>query len=403
MSTKCRLTPQRPTAMVTAIASLLTAGSSFAAHCDPVGASQVLAEMPVTSPVFPPTGPTYPEGTAVLGGRVIVSGPATFGTAGNGSPSQLTVFDQATGALRSEVPLVGEDLDQEHALSELADWKDYVYAPSTQLGVLRWRFNGRHDDFPSQESYSTPFCSVTIPFPCQVATDKCPVDIRPGLPPLPNGISVAKNGDVYVSDSLQGIIWKMEGEKGANLPVTPEVLFCSPSLQGSGNAGLELFGANGIAVVGEWIYVSVTFGPLGPSGPTSVVYRIPADNPGPASLETVYTYDPIEVAPLVFVPPIADGLRYDDKSNRLYVVLGGHNQVSVLDLGVEPVAEITRYGRTDPDHPLLNPSTIALDKHGLAYVTNHAITCCLPGDPNPGCGACTNAQDFFGVIELCVD
>src|SRR5689334_25357392 len=75
--------------------------------CAP-GSSTLLAAMPVDQNAFPPTGPTYPEGTAVLDHRIITSGPANFGTAGNGSPSQLTVFDRHSGDLLAEVPLQGE-------------------------------------------------------------------------------------------------------------------------------------------------------------------------------------------------------------------------------------------------------------------------------------------------------
>src|SRR5262249_13611600 len=123
---------------------LLSAASSgpFDKPCEVPGSTSVLAHMPVRRPSVPPTGPTYPEGVAVLGGRVIVSGPATFGTAGNGSPSQLTVFDSATGALRAEIPVVGENTAFEHALTELAVSGGSVYAPSSQLGVLRWDFSG---------------------------------------------------------------------------------------------------------------------------------------------------------------------------------------------------------------------------------------------------------------------
>jgi len=393
---------RRAARVATLVLAAATANAVAGHHCSPPGASSLFATMPITSPSFPPTGPTYPEGVAIVGDRVITTGPANFGTAGNGSPSQLTVFDRDTGALRAEVPLVGEDLSQEHALSEAAVAKDYVYAPSTQLGVLRWRFNGNHD-LTWQESYSTPFCSVTIPAPCLQPTDKCPVDIRPNLPPLPNGIEVDAHGDVYVADSLQGIIWHMPKASQPHLPVTPEVLFCSAALQGSGTEGLSLFGANGLTSVGGDLYLSVTFGPLSETGPTSVIYRLPKDRPTAAELQVVYTYTPVEVSPGVFVPPIADGITYDKKSGHLFVVLGGQNQVSELDLAANPVEEVARYSRTDADHPFLNPSTIALDKGGVAFVTNHAITCCLPGDPSPSCSACTNAQDFFGVIELCTD
>lgn len=386
--------------MFGAVAALAPAvAAAHGGSCGPAGTSRLLASMPVTSAQFPPTGPTYPEGVAVVGGRVVVSGPATFGTAGNNSPSQLTVFRRNDGRLVRQVRVVGEDLTQEHALSELDAWRDYVYAPSTQLGVLRWNLDDNHN--PTQEQYSTPFCSVTGSVPCHVETDRCPAGMRPGFPPLPNGITVARDGTVYVSDSLQGIIWRLPPRAAASAaPVTPEVFFCSPALQGSGTDALSAFGANGIAVVGDSLYVAVTFGPFDALGPTSVIYRLSTTSPG--ALETVYTYHGAVVAPGVVVPPVADGLRVHPRTGHLFVVLGGQSQVSELDLSQSPAVEVARFSRTGTDHPFANPSTVDFSPDGdSAYVVNHAILCCLPGDPNPAC-VCSGAQNLFGVIELCV-
>ncbi len=367
--------------------------------CGPPGSSQLLASMPVQSPSWPPTGPTYPEGTAVIGDRIATSGPANFGTAGNGSPSQLTVFDRHSGALLSQVPVVGEDLDQEHALSEMFRWRDYLYTSSTQLGVLRWKFVDG-DNSPPQENYSTPFCSVTGPFPCHQDTDRCPADVRPGLPPLPNGIVVADDGEAFVADSLQGLIWRIPAASGKDLPVVPQVLFCSALLQGTGTQGLSLFGANGVALIGDQLYVSVTFGPVEALGPSSVIYRLPRQDP--AGLTPVFTYHPVPVAPGVAAPPLADGLRVNPRSGHLFVALAGQDQISELDLSRDTATEVARYSRSGADHPFLNPSTLAFSPDGhTAYVSNHAITCCLPGDPDPSC-TCTDAQDYFGVIELCL-
>lgn len=367
--------------------------------CEDPGATRVFARMPVDDATWPPTGATYPEGVAVVANRVIVSGPATFGTAGNGSPSQLTVFDASTGDLLAEVPVVGEDLDQEHALSELATFKKVAYAPSTQLGVLAWDFSGKSDT-PDQQNVSTPFCSVTGYYPCHVDSDACPADVLAGLPPLPNGIAVGHGGTVYVADSLQGIVWKVEPD-ASGAAVDPEVLFCSADLQGSGTSGLGLFGANGIAVADDTLYVGVTFGPLDANWvPTSTIYRLDLD--APDALEEVYTFAAQEVAPGIFVPPIADGLRYDEENDQLYVVLGGQNAVAVLDLGGAEVTEVARYTRTDADMPFTNPSTVALDDDGRAFVSNHAITACLDGDPNPDCTA-YGADDYFGVVEICLE
>ena len=362
--------------------------------CETDAGTALFAEMPDAGAGTQPTGPTYPEGVGVLDDRVIVSGPATFGTAGNDSPSQLTIFDRETGALLGEIPVVGEDTDQEHALSELATYKQAAYAPSTQLGLLRWDF--KHSDHPTQEQVSTPFCSVTGSFPCAASTTACPADLRPGLPPLPNGVTVDKDGTAYVTDSLQGVIWKVDSK--GTLPATPQVLACSPLLQGVGPDGLSLFGANGVAVVGQSLVVSVTFGPLDGLGlPTSSIYQV---NKSTGALSLIYSYTAEEVAPGIYVPPIADGLRYNEDTDTLFVVLGGLGAVSELVLDGADTTEVARITRTDPDHPFVNPSTIAFDEDGVGYVSNHAITCTLNGAPG---SSCTNAEELFGVISVCVE
>ena len=58
-------------------------------------------------------------GVAVVGDRVYVAGPATFGTAGKG-PSVVTVLNRASGDLITEIPIAGEQLAFEHALSGIA-------------------------------------------------------------------------------------------------------------------------------------------------------------------------------------------------------------------------------------------------------------------------------------------
>jgi len=46
-----------------------------------------------------PTPPGFPEGIGAQFGLVYVAGPATFGTAGNGAPSKILVFNGFNGAL----------------------------------------------------------------------------------------------------------------------------------------------------------------------------------------------------------------------------------------------------------------------------------------------------------------
>src|ERR1044071_5409970 len=77
----------------------------------PYGDVQILATFP--------TPPGFPEGIAVKGNKVYVSGPARFGTAGQG-PSVVVAFNRDTGATEETYPTQGEALAFEHANSCIA-------------------------------------------------------------------------------------------------------------------------------------------------------------------------------------------------------------------------------------------------------------------------------------------
>ncbi len=364
--------------------------------CEELGDTSLFAAMPDDGPSPQPTGRTYPEGIGVVDELVAVSGPATFGTAGNGSPSQLTLFDVESGELVGEIPVVGENLAFEHALSEMTTRKGKVYASSTQLGLLAWDLKRDGLD-AEQEQISTPFCSVTSGYVCTAETDLCPADLRSGLPPIPNGVDIDKHGVAYVTDSLQGVIWRIDTKEA---PAEPEVVACDTALQGAGTEGLLMFGANGIAVIGDDLYIGVAIGPVDGSGTfTSPIYRMPKDASG--ELELVYSFSGLSVAPGVAIPPIADGLRYNEETGTLFVALAGQDAVVELDVLGDTVSEIARYSRTEADHPMKNPSAIAFGEDGQSYVVNHAALCCLEGDPNPACTC--YGEDYFGVIGLCVE
>ena len=139
--------------------------------------------------------PAFPEGVAVDRGRVYVSGPATFGTAGQG-PSAVWVYG-ADGRLLQTWSVQGEALQYEHGLSCLAvDGAGRIYVLSTQLGVLRF-----NRDTGAQSTYAPPFPMLpTTP---------------PYLFPLPNDLAFDADGALFVSDSLQGAIFRIPPGGGA--------------------------------------------------------------------------------------------------------------------------------------------------------------------------------------------
>src|SRR5919112_4068417 len=132
MNTNRKLGASAAAAILVAVfASFAAAPASAQARVRPSGDARTLAAGPA---------PGFPEGIAVKGNRVYVSGPATFGTAGKG-PSAVFAFDIKTGALLNSYFTQGETLAQEHANSCIAlDGDGRLYVNNTQLGVYRLDF-----------------------------------------------------------------------------------------------------------------------------------------------------------------------------------------------------------------------------------------------------------------------
>ncbi|KYF59628.1 hypothetical protein BE08_09785 [Sorangium cellulosum] len=303
-----------------------------------------------------PADPGFPEGIAVHGNRVYVSGPATFGTAGKG-PSKIFVYGTNSEDLKSTITVAGEALDAEHALTCVAvDGPGRVYALSTQLGLLRFTRAGHTY---VQESYGAPLpdlpaCAAAAP---GAACSPTLID----LPPLPNDIVFDEDGYAYVTDSFQATIFRYAPGGGA-----PEIWFQSEALAGGGP---QPFGVNGIRLdpTREHVYVSMTFTLADPS--VGAVYRIPlVDAPEEADLEVVHEYTGGQSP---------DGIAFG-KSGKLYVTLAGANAISVLD---EDGVEASRIESSPCDEiPLDAPANVAFnDAKDTLLIVNHAL---LSGNPD---------------------
>jgi hypothetical protein len=99
------------TGIIAAVALMLTADAVWADEKPAFGTITKLATVPAA--------PGFPEGVAIHGDSVFVSGPARFGTAGTG-PSAIQVYDRDSGELEQTIVVQGEALTFEHALSNLA-------------------------------------------------------------------------------------------------------------------------------------------------------------------------------------------------------------------------------------------------------------------------------------------
>lgn len=330
----------RTSILLTLVACAALAAPPPAAASGPVGSSEILTPIPAD--------PGYPEGVAVFGTRVYVTGPAAFGTAG-APASRVWVYSALLGQLVDEIPLVGEDLTQEHAAAGIAvDLFGRLYVLSTQLGVVRINPYGA----TSQEIYAPalpdlPMCAAAPP-PCSPT----PFD----APPLANDIAFDHLGRAYITDSLQATVWRVPYGGGA-----PQIWLQDPRFIGE-------LGANGIRLSpdGGSLYIGVT----GIPNP-GAIYRVPImASPTPADVELFHQ----------FATPDPDGLAFG-RSGRLYVTMAFSNEVAVL---LPDGTEEQRFTgpMAGPDGPIAwdNPAVLAFSWFTRrVFIANHAL---LSGNPD---------------------
>jgi sugar lactone lactonase YvrE len=341
------------------VLSLAAAGLTRGALADdPIGTITTLANVPAT--------PGFPEGIAVNGDHIYVSGPATFGTAGTG-PSAIQVFDRNTGALVTTISVAGEALAFEHALSNVAvDGQGRIYALSTQLGLIRFTKQGQSY---VQQGYGAPL--PDLPRCADVAPGTACSPTLVNFPPIPNDIVFDDFGFAYVTDSLQATVFRYAPGGGA-----PQIWFQSALFEGG---GFMPFGANGIRLdtEREHAYIVVTTSAAAPN--IGTIYRLPLVNaPTAADLEVFHTYPNFE-AP--------DQIAFDTHGN-LYVALALSNQISKL---APNGTELTRFQSAPGDAiPLDAPAAIAFDSRTKSLlIVNHAIFSANPA--------------HFAVLRMFVD
>lgn len=317
----------------------------------PLGSGSVFAPIP--------TPPGLPEGVVVVGDRVYVSGPATFGTAGF-PPSQVLVFDLKTGAPKGSITIQGEQLEFEHALSCItADGDGRLYVLSTQLGVVRLTpsGNGWIQDLYSPLPPDLPMCTPGSTGPCSPTSFDGP--------PLLNDLAFDREGNLYITDSFQATIFKVPPGGGP-----ASIWFQSPELE-----GIPFFiGLNGIALNKNHkeIFVTVTAPAQNPAfGRLYSIRRV--KNPKSQDLRLVHEFGPGDEP---------DGIALG-VTGKLYVALTGTNGVSVIDRHGDEIQRFT--GPIGSPIPYDGPASIAFDGRGSILVTNHAPI--------------TNNADHFAVLQ----
>jgi hypothetical protein len=230
------------------------------------------------SKVFAPVpAPGYPEGIAVRGNKVYVSGPATFGLT---VPPVVFEYDLASGALLNQYPVTfSNPAFPLRALSCAAfgpDGKLYVVEPF--VGIIRMDLNHANTQ------------SVYAAFPPSA----------PGST-LANDLAFDELGYLYVTDSFQGLIYRIAPGGG-----TPIVWFQDARLLGS--PALP-FGVNGIRIdkAKKQMYISVTVR----QDFSGAILKLPLVNtPLPSDLTTFHVYPASQ-----YGPDAPDGIAFA-KSSR---------------------------------------------------------------------------------------
>jgi sugar lactone lactonase YvrE len=171
---------------------------------------------------------------------------------------------------------------------------------------------------------------------------------------FPNGIAFDKVGNVYVTDTVLGAVWRVPARGGP-----AEVWFQSPLLEGSGvfDFGFPL-GANGIAFRHNELVVSNTEG--------ARLVRIPIERDGSAGAAAILAEGPALLA--------VDGIAFDVHGNVWAAVIAQSTIVRV-----SPQGDVTTVATAADGLDWV--SSISFGKNGDLWAVNFAIG--PPGGPGP--------------------
>jgi sugar lactone lactonase YvrE len=183
-----------------------------------------------------------------------------------------------------------------------------------------------------------------------------------------NALTFDKDGNGYVSDSFNGIIWKVPPHGvGAT---TPPAWISSSSLLGPGTGLTPPFGANGVEFnnKGTMLFVANTA--------FHQIIQIPVNSNGTAGTASIFISG-------INAP---DGIAIDSDDN-IWICANQEDEIVVIDKTGKVIAKLGDFRGIDQNgiaRGFLFPASLAFSKDGSTlYVSN--LTLYLPyADPNPG-------------------
>jgi sugar lactone lactonase YvrE len=286
----------------------------------PVAAQDYL-DIEIFTTVAPPGSPegiaVAPDGTVYVGTGRSVSNSDPF-------PSVLFAYDSA-GQLVNQWTIEGQNQTNSGLTGIALDGDGAVYAlDADPPRVLRI-----HPPTGVQTTYAT-FHDV---LPC--SGGGAPGDCSAGTidqASTPNFPVFAADGTLYVTDSAQGLIWRVPPGGGEG-----EVWFTDPALEG-------IFGPNGIQFRSDG--TTLLFALTGYQGPevgfaTGRLYELPVlQNGDPGAMSLFWTSQPVDGP---------DGFSIAASGN-VYVALAGTNQLAVIG---PTGSEVARVPETPAENAML--------------------------------------------------
>jgi sugar lactone lactonase YvrE len=179
-----------------------------------------------------------------------------------------------------------------------------------------------------------------------------------------NALTFDELGNGYVSDSFNGVIWKIPPLGG------PPVPWSSDPLLGPGTGLTPPFGANGVEFNNDRTILFVA------NTAFHQIIQIPVNSDGRAG------------TPSIFVSGInaPDGIRID-RDDNIWICANQEDEIVVIDKTGKVIAKLGDFGGIDENgivRGFLFPASLAFSKDGSTlYVSN--LTLYLPyADSNPG-------------------